>query len=388
MNRPLKEALDMLVKEKNIDRHIMLEDIKNSLESACKNYFTKHFEKIPVDLKVVIDEDTCDYNIFMGKEVISDDDPIVTEFTEVHYSEAKQYDPNCEIGDIVYIVVPNINFGHIITQNAKGVIIQKLRELEKVSLYQEFKALEGTVIRGRVGRRTKDGYNINLNKVDGFLPNINKIRNERFEQGEDIEVYIEEVQETVKGPKIKLTRISPEFVVALFTQNVQEIRDGLVEIKSIAREPGLRTKISVYSYDSNIDAVGSCVGVNSIRINNIIDILNGEKIDIINWDSDIGTYIENALAPAKTVLIAADEETQSALVIVPDDQLSLAIGKEGQNARLAAKLTQYKIDIKPEAQAIEDGIFDDLGVEYDKSEHQKKEKTEKEIEEEKLLDSY
>lgn len=390
MNRGLKEALDMLVKEKNIDRKVMLEEIRNSLESACRNYFNRNYEKVPVDLKVVIDDDTCDYNIFLGKEVIPDDEEIISELTEVHFSEARKYDSNCEMGDIVYIVVPNIDFGHIITQNAKGVIIQKLREQEKNSLYYEYKALEHTVVRGQVGRRTKEGYNINLKKVDGFLPNRNKIKQEKFDQGDDIEVYIEEVVDTVKGPKIQLSRSCPEFVKQLFAQNVQEVRDGIVEIKSIAREAGSRTKMSVYSNDPNVDPVGSCVGVNSIRINSIIDTLNGEKIDIINWDSDISNYIENALSPAKTVAIVADEDTEAALVIVPDSQLSLAIGKEGQNARLAAKLTQYKIDIKSETQAVEAGIYDELGFEYDRSLYNnvEPEKTEKEKEEEELLENY
>ena len=188
-----------------------------------------------------------------------------------------------------------------------------------------------------------------------------------FSQGQNIKVYVEEVEDSTKGPKVKLSRILPEFVIKLFEENVSELRDGTVEIKSIAREAGSRTKMAVKTNDKNIDPVGACLGVNSIRINSVIDSLNGEKIDIINWDEDVSSYIENALSPAKTIAIVADENAKQALVIVPDDQLSLAIGKEGQNARLAAKLTEYKIDIKSEKEAIEAGIYDQLGFEYDHS---------------------
>ncbi len=371
MSNGLKEALDLLVKEKNINRDIMLEEIRNSLENACRSYYHKKFNnKIPVDIKVVIDKKTCEYNVFLGKEVIPDDEEIVSELTEVHYSFAKEYDENCEIGDIVYVIAPNIDFGHIITQNAKGVIIQKLRDQEKNSLYIEFKNLEGTVINGTISRVTRDGYNVNLGSVDGFLPMQLKMKNENFVQGENIKAYIEEVQDSAKGPKVKLSRVSPEFVGELFKQNVAEIREGVVEIKSIAREAGARSKIAVKSNDPNIDPVGSCLGVNSIRINAVIDVLKGEKIDVINWDEDVSNYIENALSPAKTVAIVADEDTKQALVIVPDNQLSLAIGKEGQNARLAARLTDFKIDIKSESQAVAAGIYDDLGFEYDRNLYQ------------------
>ena len=368
MGSGLKEALDVLVKEKNINRDIMLDEIRTSLESACKNYFNRKYgNKVPVEIKVVIDKKTCEYNIFLGKEVIPDDYEIISELTEVHNSEAKEIDPNCEIGDIVYVVEKKINFGHIITQNAKGVIIQKLRDQEKNSLYIEFKNLEHTVLTGSVGRITKEGYNINLGSVDGFLPMTSKIKGEMFSQGQNIKVYVEEVEDSTKGPKVKLSRILPEFVIKLFEENVSELRDGTVEIKSIAREAGSRTKMAVKTNDKNIDPVGACLGVNSIRINSVIDSLNGEKIDIINWDEDVSSYIENALSPAKTIAIVADEDAKQALVIVPDDQLSLAIGKEGQNARLAAKLTEYKIDIKSEKEAIEAGIYDQLGFEYDHS---------------------
>ncbi len=366
MSSGLKEALDVLVKEKNINKDIMLDEIRASLENACKNYYNRKYgNKVPVEIKVVIDKKTCEYNIFLGKEVIPDDEEIVSELTEVHNSDAKETDPNCEIGDIVYMVEKKMNFGHIITQNAKGVIIQKLRDQEKNSLFIEFKRLEKTVVTGSVGRITKDGYNINLGSVDGFLPITNKIKGEMFSQGQNIKVYIEEVEDSSKGPKVKLSRIAPEFVIKLFEENVSELRDGTIEIKSIAREAGSRTKMAVKTNDSNIDPVGACLGVNSIRINTVIEALNGEKIDIINWDEDVSNYIENALSPAKTIAIVADEDTMQALVIVPDNQLSLAIGKEGQNARLAVKLTEYKIDIKSETQAIESGIYDQLGFEYD-----------------------
>ena len=236
-------------------------------------------------------------------------------------------------------------------------------------MYVEFKNKEGTVVTGSVSRKFKNNYNINLGHSDAVLLDQDRIKNEKLEIGESIKVYVKEVEESSKGPKIRVSRNDPMLVVKLFEQEVTEIKDGLVEIKSIAREAGSRTKIAVYSYDKDIDAVGSFLGVNSIRVNSVVEELHGEKIDIVNWDQDISNFVENALSPAKSIIIAADEDNKAALVVVPDSQLSLAIGKEGQNARLAAKLTNYKIDIKSETQAVEQGIYDRLGVDYDRSKY-------------------
>ena len=318
-------------------------------------------------INVVIDEDSYDYEIFLAKEVIPDDMDIVNDLTEVKLSEAREYDENAQIEDWVYVEAPRIDLGHIAIQNSKGLIINKLREQEKSSLYNEYKDKVGTVVTGTVSRRLKNAFNINLGRTDGILLDSDRIKEEKLEFNKRIKVYIQDVTETSRGPKIKVSRTDPNLVKKLFEQEVTEIKDGIVVIKSIAREAGSRTKMAVYSNNPDVDAVGSCLGVNSIRVNAVVDELSGEKIDIVNWDEDISNFIGNALSPAKSTIIVADEDAKAALVVVPDLQLSLAIGKEGQNARLAAKLTEYKIDIKSESQAVAQGIYDKFGVEYDHS---------------------
>ncbi len=377
MNRELKEALEILEKEKNIDKSLILKSIKESLEYAYRNYLVRSANKsgdkvlaqmIQKDqdfINVVIDENTYDYEIFLAKEVIPDDLDIINDLTEVKLSEARKYDENAQVDDQVYIEAPRIDLGHIVIQNSKGLIINKLREQEKSSLYNEFKDKVGTIVTGTVSRRLKNAYNINLGRTDGILLDSERNKAEKLEFNKRIKVYIQDVAESSKGPKIKVSRADPNLVKKLFEQEVSEIKDGTVVIKSIAREAGSRTKMAVYSYNPDVDAVGSCLGVNSIRVNAVVDELGGEKIDIVNWDEDISNFIGNALSPAKSTIIVADEDNMAALVVVPDQFLSLAIGKEGQNARLAAKLTEYKIDIKSETQAVVQGIYDKFGVEYD-----------------------
>ena len=377
MNRELKEALEILEKEKNIDKSLILKSIKESLEYAYRNYLVRSANKsgdkvlaqmIQKDqdfINVVIDENTYDYEIFLAKEVIPDDLDIINDLTEVKLSEARKYDENAQVDDQVYIEAPRIDLGHIVIQNSKGLIINKLREQEKSSLYNEFKDKVGTIVTGTVSRRLKNAYNINLGRTDGILLDSERNKAEKLEFNKRIKVYIQDVVESSKGPKIKVSRADPNLVKKLFEQEVTEIKDGTVVIKSIAREAGSRTKMAVYSYNPDVDAVGSCLGVNSIRVNAVVDELGGEKIDIVNWDEDISNFIGNALSPAKSTIIVADEDNKAALVVVPDQFLSLAIGKEGQNARLAAKLTEYKIDIKSETQAVVQGIYDKFGVEYD-----------------------
>ena len=377
-----KEIVETLEREKRIDRSKILDAIRVSLEHAYKGYFVRQanlagdkffanvLEKDKNFIKVIIDEDSYESEIFLAKEVIGDDLEIINPLTEIHMSEAREIDENCEEGDEVYVEAPHdIELGNIEVQNAKGILIQQIRELEKNSLFVEFKKKEGTVVTGTVSRKFKNNYNINLGHSDAVLLDQDRIKNEKLEIGESVKVYVKEVEESSKGPKIRVSRNDPMLVVKLFEQEVTEIKDGLVEIKSIASEAGSRTKIAVYSYDKDIDAVGSFLGVNSIRVNSVVEELHGEKIDIVNWDQDISNFVENALSPAKSIIIAADEDNKAALVVVPDSQLSLAIGKEGQNARLAAKLTNYKIDIKSETQAVEQGIYDRLGVDYDRSKY-------------------
>ena len=379
MNRELKEALEILEKEKNIEKKVILKAIKESLENAYRGYLErqanakgdKFFANMVHNdeefINVVIDEDSYDYEIFLCKEVIPDDVEVLNDLTEIKLSDARVYDENCQVEDRVYVEAPKFDLGHISTQNSKGLIIQKLREQEKYSLYNEFKDKVDTVVTGTVSRRLKNAFNINLGRTDAILLDSDRIKNEKLEFNERIKVYVQEVTETSRGPKIKVSRTDPNLVKKLFEQEVTEIKEGIVVIKSIAREAGSRTKLAVYSYNPDVDAVGSCLGVNSIRVNSVVDELRGEKIDIVNWDEDISNFIGNALSPAKFTFIAANDETKSAQVVVPDNQLSLAIGKEGQNARLAAKLTEYKIDIKSESQAVELGLYDIYGVEYDHS---------------------
>lgn len=341
MNKELLEALDILEKEKNISKPVMLEAIENSLITACKNHFGK-----ADNIKVNINAETCDFAVLAEKEVVEQvEDPLM----EISLAEAKMIAPRYELGDIVQIPVESKSFGRIATQNAKNVILQKIREEERKSLYEDWYSKEKDIVQGVVQRYMKRNVSINLGKTDAILNESEQVKGEIFQPTERIKVYVLEVKDTPKGPRISVSRTHPDLVKRLFELEVAEVRDGIVEIKSIAREPGSRTKIAVKSNDPNVDPVGACVGLNGARVNAVVSELRGEKIDIINWDDTPAYLIENALSPAKVICVVADEEEREALVIVPDYQLSLAIGKEGQNARLAARLTGYKIDIKPQS---------------------------------------
>ena len=307
-------------------------------------------------MTVTIDPETCDYHILSAKTVVEHvEDPV----TEIGQQDAFKIDSRAQIGDTVNVEIQSKIFGRIATMNAKNVILQKIREEERKSLYNEYFEKEHEVVTGVVQRYIGRDVSINLGKVDAILKAKEMVKGEKFKPTERVKVYVLEVRDTPKGPKILVSRTHPELVKRLFEEEVAEIRDGVIEIKAIAREAGSRTKIAVYSNEPNVDAVGACVGVNGSRVNAIVDELDGEKIDIINWDENQAYLIENALSPAKVISVLADPDEKQALVIVPDYQLSLAIGKEGQNARLAAHLTQFKIDIKSETQAREEGLFDE-----------------------------
>lgn len=356
MNKELLEALEILEKEKGISKTVMLEAIENSLITACKNHFGK-----ADNIKVNINSETCDFAVLAEKEVVEQvEDPLV----QISLSEARMIAPRYDIGDIVQIPVESKSFGRIATQNAKNVILQKIREEERKSLYEGWYSKEKDIVQGVVQRYLKRNLSINLGKVDAILNESEQVKGEVFQPTERIKVYVLEVKDTPKGPRISVSRTHPDLVKRLFELEVAEVRDGIVEIKSIAREAGSRTKIAVKSNDPNVDPVGACVGLNGSRVNAIVSELRGEKIDIINWDDTPAYLIENALSPAKVICVVADEEAREAQVIVPDNQLSLAIGKEGQNARLSAKLTGFKIDIKSETQAKELGLFDEMGIQY------------------------
>ncbi len=356
MNKELIEALEVLEKEKNISKATLLEAIENSLITACKNHFGK-----ADNVKVNINPDTGDFSVYAEKEVVEEvEDPVL----QVSLAEAKLKDPKYLVGDIVQVPIESKSFGRIATQNAKNVILQKIREEERSMQFNEWYRREKDIVTGVVQRYLGRNVSINLGRVDAILNEAEQVKGEVFRPTERIKLYVLEVKDTPKGPRISVSRTHPDLVKRLFEEEVTEVRDGTVEIKAIAREAGSRTKIAVWSNDPNVDPVGACVGMNGARVNAIVNELRGEKIDIITWDENAALLIENALSPAKVICVAADEEAREAQVIVPDYQLSLAIGKEGQNARLAARLTGYKIDIKSETQAREMGLFEQMGIDY------------------------
>ena len=360
-NNELLEALNILEQEKNISKETLLEAIENSLITACKNHFGKS-----ENVKVNIDPETCEYHVFQEKKVVEKvEDPV----EEISLVNAKMIDSKYELDDIVNVEVKSKEFGRIATQNAKNVILQKIREEERKVLFDEYYSKEKDIVTGIVQRYVGKNVSINLGKVDAILTENEQVKGELFQPTERIKVYILEVKSTSKGPRVLVSRTHPELVKRLFESEVAEVKDGTVEIKAIAREAGSRTKIAVWSNDPDVDPVGACVGMNGARVNAIVNELRGEKIDIITWNENPAMLIENALSPAKVISVIADAEEKAAKVVVPDYQLSLAIGKEGQNARLAARLTGFKIDIKSETQAREAGDFFDYENEYEDDEY-------------------
>ncbi len=382
MNKELMEALDLLEKEKQISRDVLFEAIENSLITACKNHFGKSD-----NVKVEINRDTCDFVCYAEKEVVEEvEDPVL----QISLEDARKIKAKYKLGDIVKVDIKSKEFGRIAAQNARNVITQKIREEERSVVYNIYYEKEKDVVTGIVQRYSGNNISIDLGKADAILVEGEQVKSEHLRPTERVKLYILEVKNTSKGPRIMVSRTHYELVKRLFEAEVAEIQDGTVEIKSIAREPGSRTKIAVWSNNPNVDAVGACVGMNGARVNAVVEELRGEKIDIINWDENPGNFIQNALSPAKVVNVFADPDEKTAKVVVPDYQLSLAIGQAGQNARLAAKLTGYKIDIKSETQAkdafgfrLEDYLDDEDYEEYDEyEEYEEGEYTEEASEEE------
>ncbi len=343
MNKELMEALDILEKEKEISKETLFEAIENSLITACKNHFGKSD-----NIKVEINRETCDFLCYAEKEVVEE---VEDDCLQISLEDAKELSKKAKLGDVLNVEIKSKEFGRIATQNAKNVILQKIREEERSVIYNQYFEKEKDVVTGVVQRYIGKNISINLGKADAILNESEQVKGEVFKPTERIKVYILEVKNTPKGPRILVSRTHPELVKRLFESEVAEINDGTVEIMSIAREAGSRTKMAVWSNNPNVDAVGACIGSSGARVNAIVEELRGEKIDIVEWDENPGNLIQNALSPAKIVAVFADPEEKTAKVVVPDYQLSLAIGKEGQNARLAARLTGYKIDIKSETQA-------------------------------------
>ena len=371
MNKELMGALDELEREKNISKETLLDAIEQSLIQAYKNHFGK-----ADNVHVTINRETGDFSVYADRRVVEYvEDPA----EEVSLVEAQKQNTNAEVGDILKVPVHSDKFGRIATQNAKNVILQKIREEERKVLFDQYHGNEKEVVTGIVQRVVGHNVSVNLGKADAILAENEQVKGETFKPTERIKVYILEVKDTPKGPRILVSRTHPGLVKRLFESEVAEVKDGTVEIKSIAREAGSRTKLAVWSNDPDVDPVGACVGVNGARVSAIVNELRGEKIDIINWDENPAILIENALSPAKVIAVMADPDEKTALVVVPDYQLSLAIGKEGQNARLAARLTGFKIDIKSETQARESGDFYDYDEDddeyYEDDEYEESEKS-------------
>lgn len=346
MNSELLKALDMLEKEKEISKDILFTAIEDSLKAACREHLGKN-ENIIVEM----DRETGDFHCYYEKEVVEEEEDIEDSSLQISLEEAQSITPAVAPGDVIRIEVDSAEFGRIAAGKAKNVILQKIREEEKSSVYNLYKEKEGQVVTGIVQRYVGNTININLGKADAQLTEKEIVPGENLRLTERVKVYILGVHETKKGFRILVSRTHANLVRKLFEEEVTEIKDGIVDIVSIAREPGSRTKMAVRSNEPDVDPVGACVGQGGARVDAVVEELRNEKIDIVEWDENPGNFIQNALSPAKIVAVFADPEEKTAKVVVPDYQLSLAIGKAGQNARLAAKLTGYKIDIKSETQA-------------------------------------
>lgn len=361
MNSNLLEAVKVLVKAKKVDENIIFDALETVLLTAYKKESGSNAKT-----SISLDRTTGDYFIYAEKNVVEKVDPeSENAINEISVKEAKKINKEYEAGDMLRIEVTPKDFGRVAAQAAKQVLIQKLREAERGSIYDEFSGREGDIITGTVKWSESRTVFVDLGRVEGILPFSEQIEGETFQPNDKIKCYVQEVRKTTKGPEIILSRTHPGLLKRLFEMAVPEIYSGTIEIKSVVREAGSRSKISVCAMDPNIDAVGACVGPKGQRVQNIVNELHDEKIDIVRWDEDPAIYIANALSPAKVVSVSVWDEEKSSYVIVPDYQLSLAIGKAGQNARLAAKLTNWKIDIKSESQAEEEGFGDDEEVEDD-----------------------
>lgn len=352
MNLDLIEAIKGLVKAKKVDEKVVFDALEMVLLTAYKKETGSNAKS-----SVTLNGETGDYHIYEEKMVVEEIDPASENaVNEISVEDAKKIDKSYEAGDMLRIEVTPKNFGRVAAQTAKQVMIQKLREAERGSIYDEFSGREGDVITGTVKWSESRTIFVDLGRVEGILPYAEQIEGEEFHPNDKIKCYVLEVRKTTKGPEIILSRTHPGLLKRLFELEVPEIYSGTVEIKSVVREAGSRSKIAVYAMDPKVDPVGACVGPKGQRVQNIVNELHDEKIDIVRWDEDPAVYIANALSPAKVISVSVWEEEKSSYVIVPDYQLSLAIGKAGQNARLAAKLTNWKIDIKSETQAKEEGF--------------------------------
>jgi N utilization substance protein A len=342
MNFEVVQALKQLEKERGIPKDAVIEALEAALVSAFKrNYGTSQ------NVKVQIHSETGQISVFAYKSVVEEpSDPRL----EISLDDARKVNPEHQAGDVFEVEITPGEFGRIAAQTAKQVVVQKIREAERGIIYEEFSNREGEVVTGIVQRRDDRNVIVDLGRVEAVMPLSEQVYREPYSYGDRLKVYILEARKTPRGPQVIVSRSHPALLKRLLELEVPEIHEGLVEIKGIAREAGNRSKVSVLSYDPNVDAVGACVGPRGMRIQRIVSELKGEKVDVIQWHNDPGIYVSNALSPARVILTRVDEDNHIARAIVPDNQLSLAIGKEGQNARLAAKLTGWKVDIKSDSQ--------------------------------------
>ncbi|WP_047151681.1 transcription termination factor NusA [Aneurinibacillus tyrosinisolvens] len=348
MNAEFIEALNDIEKEKGISKEVLIEAIEAALVSGYKRNFNS-----AQNVRVDINREMGNVRVFARKTIVEE---VTDSRSQISIDEAHEIDPNYMLDDIIDMEVTPRDFGRIAAQTAKQVVTQRIREAERGIIYNEFIDREQDIVTGIVQRQDGRFYYIDLGKVEALMPVNEKMPTETFKQGDRVKAFITKVEKTTKGPQIFVSRTHPGLLKRLFELEVPEIFDGVVEIRSVAREAGDRSKIAVHSSDPNVDPVGACVGQKGMRVQTVVQELKGEKIDIVKWSEDTAEYVANSLSPSKVVHVTVYEGEKMTRVVVPDYQLSLAIGKKGQNARLAAKLTGWKIDIKSEAQAAEEGF--------------------------------
>jgi len=342
MNADFLDALRQIEKEKEIPLEVLLSTIESALETAYKKNFAAQG-----DVRVRVSSSKGGFHVFCEKEVM---ETVENGHTEISVEDARRHNPDVVIGDLIEIEVTPENFGRIAAQTAKQVVVQRIREAERERVYEEFGDRVGEVLTCTVQRREQRNVFVNLGKIEAILPPAEQVATEPYRFNDRVKVYVLEVRRTPKGPQVVVSRTHPSLIRRLFELEVPEIAEGIVTIKSVAREPGARTKVAVCSSDEKVDPMGACVGHRGSRVQSVVNELYGEKIDIVRWNEKIDKFIAESLSPAKAVSVTCDEAAKTALVVMPDSQLSLAIGKSGQNVRLAARLTGWRIDIRSEAQ--------------------------------------
>ena len=355
MNADFLDALRQIEKEKEIPLEVLLVTIESALETAYKKNYAA-----TGDVRVRVSAEKGGFQVYCEKDVV---EAVENEHVEIGVPEAREHDPEAQIGDVVEIEVTPADFGRIAAQTAKQVVVQRIREAERERVYEEFGDRVGEVLTGTVQRREQRNVFVNLGKIEALLPPAEQVPTEPYRFNDRIKVYVLEVRRTPKGPQVIVSRTHPSLIRRLFELEVPEIAEEIVSIKSVAREPGARTKVAVYSSEEKVDPMGACVGHRGTRVQSVVNELYDEKIDIVRWNEEISRFIGESLSPAKAVSVTCDQDTKTALVLMPDNQLSLAIGKSGQNVRLAARLTGWRIDIRSEAQVTPERPADETSAE-------------------------